>query len=63
MEKPAGRDGVGELEAAAVGLIRRARRSCEQVGDMGYRFVGVADWLEVQRQPAVMLADRPHIGL
>lgn len=39
---------IGELEDTAIALIRRARRSCEQLGEMGFKFVGLADWLELQ---------------
>jgi len=38
----------GEIEAAALGFIRSARRTCEQLGDMGLCLVHLADWLEIQ---------------
>lgn len=37
-----------EIEHAALDVIRRAKRSCEQLGSTGLRLVAVADWLEVQ---------------
>jgi hypothetical protein len=37
-----------DLENAALGVIRSARRTCEQLGSTGLRLVAVADWLEVQ---------------
>jgi hypothetical protein len=41
-------NGNRDLEASALGLIRRIRRPFEQIGTVGYRFVALADWLEVQ---------------
>ena len=39
-------DGGDDLEAAALRLVRGARHTCEQFGHLGYRFVGLTDWLE-----------------
>jgi hypothetical protein len=52
--------GIGELEETAIGLIRRARRSCESLGEMGFKFVGLADWLELQ-VPRVSAACRDAV--
>ena len=41
-------DGESNFEAAALRLIRNARQTCEQLGNFGYRFVAVADWVEHQ---------------
>ena len=41
------KSGGDDLEAAALRLVRGARRTCEQLGHVGYRFVDVADWLEL----------------
>ncbi len=39
-------DGIDDIEAAALRLVRGARHTCEQLGTLGYRFVGLTDWLE-----------------
>ena len=39
--------GGDDLEEAVLRLVRGARRTCQQLGHVGYRFVGMADWLEV----------------
>jgi hypothetical protein len=52
---------LGDVESVAIEMIRRARRTCEQIGGLGYRFMGVADWLELQ-VPRVRTSCRSLMG-
>ncbi len=36
------------LEDTAIGLLRKARSTCEHMGQTGIRIAALADWLEVQ---------------
>ena len=42
-----GRDSTS-LEDATIGLLRKARYTCEHMGQVGIRAAALADWLEVQ---------------
>ena len=36
------------LEDTAIGVLRRARATCEHMGQTGIRLAAMADWLEFQ---------------
>jgi hypothetical protein len=42
-----GRGGTS-LEDTAISVLRKARFTCEHMGQAGIRFAALADWLEVQ---------------
>jgi hypothetical protein len=43
-----GRRDSTSLEDATIGLLRKARYTCEHMGQVGIRAAALADWLEVQ---------------
>ncbi len=39
---------IGQAEDSAVEILRRARQTFEHMGNVGFRCVAFADWLEAQ---------------
>jgi hypothetical protein len=39
---------IAQAEDSAIELLRKARHTFEQMGNVGFRCVGIADWLEAQ---------------
>ena len=39
---------MAQVEDSAIDLLRKARQTFENMGNVGYRIVGLTDWLEAK---------------